>query len=124
MKIYQENIKKYDSKIARLKIDLNRISALRLLIFLISITILIILIELNLITPVFILLSISVISFALVIKYHNKIVHLKKHTSFLKEINESEIQREKWNLEEFDTGQKFINPNQKSIKGWYYESYE
>ncbi len=111
MKIYQENIKKYDSKIARLKIVLNRISLFRLLIFLISITILIILIRLDLITPIFIFLPISVISFAVVIKFHNKIVYQKKHTSFLKEINESEILREKCNLEEFDTGQRFVNPN-------------
>ncbi len=111
MKIYQENIKKYDTKTARLKIVLNRISLLRLLIFLISITILIILFSLNLITPVFIVFPISVISFGIVIKHHNKIAHLKKHTSFLKKINEFEIQREKCNLEEFDAGQKFINPN-------------
>ncbi len=111
MKIYQENIKKYDVKIARLKIILDRISLLRLLIFLISITILIILFNLNLITPVFIVFPISVISFGIVIKHHNKIAHLKKHTSLLKKINESEIKREKCILEEFDAGQKFINPN-------------
>ncbi len=34
---------------------------------------------------------------------------MRQHTSFLKRINESEIQREKCNLEEFDAGQKFIN---------------
>lgn len=111
MKIYQENIKKYDTKTARLKSVLNRISLLRLLIFLISITILIILFSLNLITPVFIVIPISVISFAIVIKRHNKIAYLKKHTSFLKKINESEIQREKCNLEKFDTGHQFANQN-------------
>lgn len=109
MKIYQENIKKYGAKTARLKIVLNRISLLRLLIFLISSTILIILFNFNLITPVFIVIPISFISFAIVIKYHNKIAHLRQHTSFLKKINESEIQREKCNFDEFDTGQKFIN---------------
>jgi DNA mismatch repair ATPase MutS len=36
---------------------------------------------------------------------------LKLHTSFLKIINESEIQREKCNLEGLDTGQKFIDRN-------------
>ncbi|MCJ7689898.1 MAG: hypothetical protein MUO60_11340, partial [Clostridiaceae bacterium] len=45
------------------------------------------------------------------IKYHNKIAFLKKHTAFLKGINESEILREKCNLEEFNTGHKFINQN-------------
>ena len=111
MNIYNQNIKKYDSKLARLKTISNRLSLLRLLIFLISITILIIFFSLKLITPVFIVLPIAVIGFGIVVTYHNRIVHLKKHTSFLKEINESEIKREKCNLEEFDTGQKFVNPD-------------
>ncbi len=111
MKIYQENIKKHDSKIARFKITLNRISLLRLLIFLISITVLIILLNLKLITLVLIVFPILVICFNIVIKHHNKILYLKKHTSFLKEINESEIQRVECNLEGFETGHKFINPN-------------
>jgi DNA mismatch repair ATPase MutS len=46
-----------------------------------------------------------------VIKHHNKITYLRKQTSFLKRINESEILREKCNLAEFDTGHKFINQN-------------
>jgi hypothetical protein len=49
--------------------------------------------------------------FGAAIKYHNKTAFLKKHTAFLKGINESEILREKCNLEEFDTGNKFINHN-------------
>lgn len=111
MKTYQENIEKYIVKTIRLKRVLNRISLLRLLIFLVSITILITLFRVNLITPVFMVLPISMLCFALVLKHHNKIALLRQHTSFLIKINESEIQREKCNLEEFDTGQKFINPS-------------
>lgn len=111
MKIYQENIKKYNIKTLRLKKVLNRISLLRLLIFVISITILITLFSINLITPIYIVFPISIISFSIVIKHHNKIAYLRQHTSFLKRINESEIQREKCNLEEFDTGHQFINQN-------------
>ncbi len=111
MNIYQENIKKYNIKTLRLKKVLNRISLLRLLIFVISSTILITLFSFSLITPVFIVLPISIICFDLILKHHNKIAYLRKHTSFLKRINESEILREKCNLEEFDTGHKFINQN-------------
>jgi len=111
MKIYQENIKKYNNKTLRLKKELNRISLLRLLIFVISSTILITLFSFNLITPAFIVLPILIICFDLVLKHHNKMAYLRKHTSFLKRINESEILREKCNLEEFDTGHKFINQN-------------
>ena len=111
MKIYQENIKKYNIKTLRLKKILNKISLLRLLVFVISSTIIITLFSLNLITPAFIVLPVSIICFAFIIKHHNNIDYLRKHTSFLKKINESEIQREECNLEEFDTGQKFINQN-------------
>lgn len=66
-------------------------------------------ISFNLITAVFIVLAISIICFAFVLKRHNKIAYLRQHTSFLKKINESEIQRDKCKLEEFDTGHQFKN---------------
>lgn len=109
MKVYQENIKKYNAKALRLKKVLNWISFIRLLIFVISSIIIIYLFSKNLTTPIFIIFPISIICFALVIKYHNKIAYLRKHTSFLKKINESEILREECNLEEFDTGHMFVN---------------
>lgn len=111
MKVYQENIKKYSAKTLRLKKLLNRISFLRLLIFVISSIILISLFSNKLFTPFFVVFPISIICFAFVIKHHHKIAYIRKHTSFLKRINESEILREECNLEEFDTGQKFINQN-------------
>ncbi|MBI9035436.1 MAG: hypothetical protein JEZ03_13295 [Bacteroidales bacterium] len=111
MKVYQENIRKYDAEILRLKKVLNRISLLRLLIFVISSSILISLFSINLITPIFIIFPISIICFAIVIKHYNKITYLRKHTAFLKRINESEILRGECVLKDFDTGHKFINQN-------------
>jgi len=101
----------YDAKLLNLSKMIKSISFLRLFIFVISSIILITLFSVNLITPFFIIFPISIICFALVIKHHNKIVYLKKHTSFLKTINESEILRETCNLEEFVTGHEFINQN-------------
>jgi DNA mismatch repair ATPase MutS len=111
MKVYQENIEKYSAKTLRLKKVLNRISLLRLSIFVISGIILIALFSINLITPIFIVFPISIICFAFALKHHIKTAFLKKHTTFLRGINESEILREKCNLEEFDTGHEFINQN-------------
>jgi len=111
MKIYRDNIKLYNAKLLKLSKLLNRISFLRLFIFVISSIILIYLFSFNLTTHTFIVFPISIICFAFVLKYHNKIAYLKKHMSFLKRINESEIIREKCNLEEFDAGHKFINQN-------------
>ncbi len=53
MKIYQENIKKYNSKTLKLKKLFNRISLLRLLIFVIAIAIIITLFSFNLINSCF-----------------------------------------------------------------------
>src|SRR5690606_39597223 len=81
MKIYSDNIKKYNTQILSLKKVLNRISLLRLLIFVISSIILIYLFSNNLFTPFFIIFPISAIGFAFVLKYHTKIAYLRKHTS-------------------------------------------
>tara|TARA_R110002049_G_scaffold303214_1_gene497353 strand:+ start:96 stop:1922 length:1827 start_codon:yes stop_codon:yes gene_type:complete len=111
MKIYRDNIKTYDAKLLKLSKVLKRFSFLRLFIFVISIIILIYLFSIKLFTPFFIVFPISIIVFAIVLKHHTKIAYLRKHTSFLKRINEFEILREKCDLEEFDTGHKFINQN-------------
>lgn len=111
MKIYSDNIKMYDAKLLELSKLLNRISFLRLFIFVITCIILIYLFSSNLLTPILIVFPLLIVCFGAAVKYHNKTAFLKKHTAFLKGINESEILRDKCNLEEFDTGHQFINQN-------------
>lgn len=111
MKIYIDNIKMYDAKILKLSKALKRNSFSRLFIFVISGILLIYLFSNKLFTPFFIFLPIAIICFGAAINYHSKITFLKKHTAFLKSINESEILKEKCDLEEFDTGDKFIDHN-------------
>lgn len=111
MKVFHENIKKYTAKALNLKKVLNRISLLRLLIFIISSTLVIYLFSSNKIPPVFIVLAISIVCFLVVVKHFNRIAFQIKHTEYLKRINESEVLRGECNLEGFDTGDKFINPN-------------
>lgn len=101
----------YDARLLKLSKMLKRISLLRLFIFVISSIILIYLFRSNLITPILIVFPLSILCFGVAITHHNRTAFLKKHTAFLKAINESEILREKCNLEEFDTGHKFINQN-------------
>lgn len=111
MKIYQENIQKYDTEASRLKKVLGRVSLLRLFIFILSASIVIYLFSNHLLGTAFIVLPISMVCFAIVINYHSKIAFLKKHTAFLKDINESEILRAACKLEAFATGDEFVNPN-------------
>jgi len=109
MEIYRDNIKMHNAKLHDLDEQLKGMSLLRLFIFVISSGILIFLFSFNLTTPVLIVLPLSIVFFGLAITKHNKIAFLKKHTAFLKNINESEILREECNLNEFDTGDKFSN---------------
>ena len=50
-----------------------------------------------------------VLGFGLLIKRHNQVVYLKRHTTFLKEINEFEVFKLENKLSDFPTGQTFIN---------------
>ncbi len=111
MKIYRDNIKMYDAKLLKLSKLLNRISFLRLFIFVISSIIFIYLFKFKLLSLILIVFPLLILCFGAAIEYHNKTAFLKKHTAFLKGINESEILREECNLEEFDTGHKFIDQN-------------
>jgi len=111
MKIYRDNIETANSNLLKISKLLNLFSFIRLFVFLGAIGILITLFSLDLITLFFIAFPILIICFGLVIKRHDKIAYSKKHTLFLKKINESEILKEECNLEEFDTGDKFIDQN-------------
>ncbi|MFA9392214.1 MAG: hypothetical protein ACERKD_20550 [Prolixibacteraceae bacterium] len=111
MKVYQENINKYTAKIVSLTKVINRLSLLRLFIFVISGAIVISFFSIHLITPIFIVFPLLIVCFGAAIKYYDKTAFLKKHTTFLKGINESEILREKCQLKEFDGGHQFINQN-------------
>lgn len=111
MKIYSDNIKFYDARLNKLSRLLYRISLLRLFIFVVSGIVLFYLVSCKLLVPVVIVFPVALICFGAAIKYHIKTAFLKKQTAFLKEINEAEILREKCHLEQFDTGQKFIDPN-------------
>src|SRR5690554_3755636 len=111
MKVYSDNIKTFDAKLLKLSKALKRLSFLRLSIFIAAIVILIYLVSIKLFTPLFIILPVLMVAFGVVITYYNKIAYQRKHTSFLKKINESEILRGHCNLEEFGPGDRFIDKN-------------
>lgn len=99
----------YNAELLKLSKALQTVSSIRLAIFVFSSIILILLFSFNITTPILFIFPISVVSFGIAITQYNKIAFLKKHTGFLKQINEDEIKREECNLEAFDTGQKFMD---------------
>ncbi len=111
MRIYRDNIKKYENQLLDLSKRLTYLSLLRLIVFIISGIVLIYLIKFKLLIPILIFFPIAMLCFGLAIKLYNKTSYLKKHTTFLKDINKSEILREECNLGDFDAGNRFINHN-------------
>ena len=109
MNIYQSNIQKYKTTIFKLAKVLNRLSILRLVVFVFSAIIIIILANERLVTLIWLAVPLCVLGFGLLIKRHNQVVYLKRHTTFLKEINEFEVFKLENKLSDFPTGQTFIN---------------
>lgn len=109
MNTYQSNIQKYKTTILKLDKVSNRLSALRLVAFVFSAIIIIILANERLVTLLLIVVPLCVLGFGLLIKRHNQVDHLKRYTTFLKEINEYEVLKLENKLSGFPTGQTFIN---------------
>ncbi len=112
MNVYGDNINNYEAKLNKVSKLLSHVSIYRLLTFTMLCVIYIYLFQLKLVTSILVAYPIlAMLCFSVILKYYRKIVYLKKHTSLLKGINESEILREKGNLEYFEDGSKFINQN-------------
>ncbi len=110
MDIFQENIQKYEIKLLKLSNLLKRISFIRLLIFIVLIILLIFLFKFKLLTTILIVFPlISIFAFGAALRYYSKVFFQRRHSEFLKQINESEILRENCKLELFDPGDRFIN---------------
>lgn len=111
MKIYSDKVKSYDAKLLKLSKALKRLSFLRLSIFIAALVILIYLVSIKLFTPLLIILPVLMVAFGVVITHYNRIAYQRKHTSFLKKINEFEVLRGHCNLEKFGPGDRFIDKN-------------
>ena len=111
MTVYQNNLEQYSTALIALEKRLNRLSLLRLAVFLISCALIIFFVSTHNTTPIYAIVPIGLLSFAVVIKRHTKVAALKRHTFFLKRINEEELKRFRCELNNFDQGQRFIDPN-------------
>ncbi len=108
MNIYQLNIQKHNTTILKLAKVLSRLSILRLIVFIFSASLITILANERLFIPIIIITPLCALGFGLVIKRYNKTNRIKRHTTFLKEINEAEILRSNNKLSAFESGKSFI----------------
>ncbi|MTI32465.1 MutS-related protein [Xanthovirga aplysinae] len=108
MNIYQNNIHKYKAEVSKLAKELNQLSTIRLIAFLCSIALIIFLANERWIALILTVGPLLGFGFALIIKRYNRIAYLKRHATFLKEINENEVLKLENKLSDFPTGQEFI----------------
>lgn len=109
MNIYQSNIQKYKTTILKLTKVLKRLSTIRLVVFVFSATLIIILANERLATLLLMVVPLCMLGFGLLVKRYNQLVYQKRHTTFLKEINEDEVSKLENKLSDFPTGNTFIN---------------
>jgi len=109
MKIYQDNVQNYQAEITGLDNSLRTLSIQRLVVFIVSAIILVFLANARLTSLMFIVGPLSIFAFGALVRQYNNVDNLKRHTTFLKEINEREVLRLENKLSEFPTGQSYVN---------------
>ena len=107
MDSYTHKIQQYQTTIARLNRALNRLSGLRLGVFVVWVALVVYLINERMQTALWLVIPSGVFAFGLVINRYNRVVYQKQHSLFLKEINEQELLRTDNQLDTFPTGQRF-----------------
>lgn len=111
MNTFKENIIKYGSLITLLNKTLKKASFLRLLIFVSFIISIIILLNLQWFGALFLAFLVFAALFLVSVKYYEKTAHELTHTKLLKRINQFEIAKLASSLDEFDDGNRFIDPD-------------
>lgn len=109
MGTFQSNIQQYQSASLRLTQVLNRLSTLRLIAFVFSLILVVILANERWGTLLLTVSSLCVLVFGLIIKRYNQVAYLRRHTTFLKEINENEVLKRENKLSGFPTGQAYTS---------------
>ncbi len=109
MDICHDNIRRYNATILKLQEISDRLSSYRLIAFIMSVVLIIIFANERLLTLIWISVPICLLAFVLLIKRHNQVDYLKRHASFLREINEHEVLKLECKLSGFPAGQTFMS---------------
>jgi hypothetical protein len=109
MDIYRSKIDKYTSAILKLDKESQWLSIIRLATFIGSIAIIAVMVKAKSGLLLSIAIPLCVFGFGLVLNRYNRVHFMKRHTLFLKELNEEELLRLKNGLSGFPSGQAFAN---------------
>lgn len=111
MEIYKNNVAKCKATVVSLNETLNKLSILRLVVFVLSAVIIVVLANERLLAALLIFLPLCVICFGLLVNRYNEDEALRRHADFLKQINEQELLRLQNKLSDFPSGKTFIKPD-------------
>jgi hypothetical protein len=116
MNFFKDNINKYQEEDSRLSKLFNQISTIRIVAFIIFLILAVYVADIPNAKLLGIVIILFLISFVILVKWHNRVKHARNHVRHLKKINEDEIKRLEGDLSSFEEGTEFIT------KDHYYAS--
>jgi len=108
MDIFKEKIKDCESKVESLSAKLQRLSLIRLIVFIGSLVLIVYLANERVFIPLILATLICSTVFFLIVKRYNQVRYNERNTRFLKKINEEELQRLDNDFTSFPKGEAFI----------------
>jgi len=107
MKYFKDNISKYQEEDARLSKLFNQISTIRIITFVAALILAIYVADIPDAKALGIVIVLFLISFVILVKWHNRVKYRRNHVRHLKQINEEEMLRIDGDLSSFDGGEEF-----------------
>jgi len=107
MEFFESNIATYQKEEKRLSTLFNQISTVRIVTFIVALILAIYVADIPSAKALALVIILFLVSFIVLVKWHNRVKKARNHARFLKRINEEEIQRNEGNLTAFDAGVEF-----------------
>ncbi len=104
---FENNISKYEEESNRLSRLFNQISTIRIVVFIIALILAVYTADIPSAKALGLVILVFMISFVVLVKWHNRVRYVRNHARFLKQINEGELARLKGDLSSFDSGEDF-----------------
>jgi hypothetical protein len=104
---FDNNVSKFQAEDDRLSGLFNRISTIRIATFVVALIMAVYFADVPNATALGLVVLIFLISFVVLVKWHNRVKYERNHARFLRQINEQELARLRGDLSSFDGGEEF-----------------
>jgi len=107
MKYFEDHIDQFQKQDTRLSSLFNQISTIRIVTFVIALIVAIYAADIPNAKLLGVVVLLFLVSFVILIKWHNRVRYERNHARFMKQINDDETKRLKGDLSSFETGEEF-----------------